>query len=301
MAARITKLFEAKPKKTRKGPTESATLFAVGTRKRGNDGGMWVVRATTAGVHQWRPQKSPAPRKQRTATTAAPSRRKSANQDTKAVRTPAPSRRQRTAATAAPRRRKSADQDNKAVRTTATPASSGRRRTQHQILFCEPYTLTSIRQLKNKTRSALYGPIFTVTDAFYETLLRKPKSIKRRNGNAYIFGRRFPLDQYSHVGNHGNDGAQTGFVDLDLYANGDEVLEIVLEAYEAKRGMISWDNRSALRKVRAQLPHILFIGETVGGDVGADLYAHRTHGKIDGLIIDNNLLFANRHQEGDKG
>jgi hypothetical protein len=141
------------------------------------------------------------------------------------------------------------------------------------------------------------GVKFEVGPAFYGALLRKPKSIKRGDGNAYIFGRRFPLSQYTFVGDHGNDGAQTGFIDLDLFANGDKVLDVVLEEFapktKSRRGPgISWDDRAALRRVRARLPHILFIGETVGGDVGASLYAHRTHGKIDGLIIDNDLLFA---------
>jgi hypothetical protein len=173
-------------------------------------------------------------------------------------------------------------------------------RSRYSILFCEPYSVddTSIKMLKRKSSRGMFtGVKFEVGPAFYATLLRKPKSIKRGNGNAYIFGRRFPLSQYAFVGNHGNDGAQTGFIDLDLFANGDKVLDVVLGEFtprtKSRRGSgISWDDRAALRRVRARLPHILFIGETVGGDVGASLYAHRTHGKIDGLIIDNNLLFA---------
>jgi hypothetical protein len=39
--------------KERKGPEESATLFAVGTRKRGNDGNMWIISETSAGVKRW--------------------------------------------------------------------------------------------------------------------------------------------------------------------------------------------------------------------------------------------------------
>jgi hypothetical protein len=43
-----------KTKKTiRKGPTESATLFSEGTTKLGNDGNMWIIIVTDAGVHRW--------------------------------------------------------------------------------------------------------------------------------------------------------------------------------------------------------------------------------------------------------
>jgi hypothetical protein len=38
---------------TRKGPSESATVFSVGTVKRGNDGNMWKIIITATGVHRW--------------------------------------------------------------------------------------------------------------------------------------------------------------------------------------------------------------------------------------------------------
>jgi hypothetical protein len=44
----------AKAKKGRKGPTESATLFNVGTRKTGNDGNMWEVVTNKNGTKRWK-------------------------------------------------------------------------------------------------------------------------------------------------------------------------------------------------------------------------------------------------------
>ena len=41
-------------KKLRKGPTESATKFSVGIKKKGNDGNMWVIIATSSGIHRWK-------------------------------------------------------------------------------------------------------------------------------------------------------------------------------------------------------------------------------------------------------
>lgn len=37
----------------RKGPSESATLFPKGTKKKGNDGNMWIITVTKKGVHRW--------------------------------------------------------------------------------------------------------------------------------------------------------------------------------------------------------------------------------------------------------
>jgi hypothetical protein len=45
-------MFQTK-KKTRQGPTESATLYGEGTTKLGNDGNMWTIVVTDAGVHRW--------------------------------------------------------------------------------------------------------------------------------------------------------------------------------------------------------------------------------------------------------
>jgi hypothetical protein len=43
----------SKTEKVRKGPSESATKFSIGFVKKGNDGNMWKIVATTAGVHRW--------------------------------------------------------------------------------------------------------------------------------------------------------------------------------------------------------------------------------------------------------
>lgn len=39
--------------KTRKGPSESATKYKVGTRKLGNDGNVWIIKKASNGVQRW--------------------------------------------------------------------------------------------------------------------------------------------------------------------------------------------------------------------------------------------------------
>ena len=43
---------------TRKGPTASATIFPVGTEKRGNDGNIWVIVQNKNGVNRWQKSSS---------------------------------------------------------------------------------------------------------------------------------------------------------------------------------------------------------------------------------------------------
>jgi hypothetical protein len=42
-----------KTEKIRKSPIESATKFSIGYVKKGNDGNMWKIIATSSGVHRW--------------------------------------------------------------------------------------------------------------------------------------------------------------------------------------------------------------------------------------------------------
>ena len=54
MTPQITpQMTKTKKSNTRKGPSESATAFSVGTVKRGNDGNMWKIITTVAGTHRW--------------------------------------------------------------------------------------------------------------------------------------------------------------------------------------------------------------------------------------------------------
>ena len=41
-------------KKARKGPSDSATKFSVGTKKRGNDGNMWIIIKAANGTKRWK-------------------------------------------------------------------------------------------------------------------------------------------------------------------------------------------------------------------------------------------------------
>jgi capsule polysaccharide export protein KpsC/LpsZ len=58
---------------SRKGPTESATKFSIGVKKRGNDGNMWTIISTAAGVHRW--AKASQTRRNRNTTTTHKSKR----------------------------------------------------------------------------------------------------------------------------------------------------------------------------------------------------------------------------------
>ena len=157
----------------------------------------------------------------------------------------------------------------------------------HNILFTEPYSQDTVPTYVD----------FQVTDKMYQQLLQEPKAFNNpdQDANAYVFGPLFPLESYRFISNHANDGAQTGFIDVDLFDKNiaKDIMDLVLEEYEKEHDDLSWRSRAALLRVRERAPFVLFIGETVGGDVGAELYAHfDERGNIDSLIIDNHFFFS---------
>lgn len=62
----------------RKGPSDSATLFPVGYKKKGNDGNMWEIIETRNGVQRWKrlTRKKPSKRKKRSKRSSRSKKRK---------------------------------------------------------------------------------------------------------------------------------------------------------------------------------------------------------------------------------
>ena len=60
---------------SRKGPTESATKFSIGVKKRGNDGNMWTIISTASRVHRWAKASHTQTRHRHRNTTAKKSKR----------------------------------------------------------------------------------------------------------------------------------------------------------------------------------------------------------------------------------
>lgn len=150
------------------------------------------------------------------------------------------------------------------------------------IRFCEPSTLADTR---------MFNTDFNLPDL--SLFSKTPKIYKGSGKNAYVFGKKYKLSEYVLVGSHGNDVAQTGFVNI-TGATKKELGDIVsFEPWDVYRKpkYLNWDDAKGLKQIQKIFPRILFVGETVGGDVGAKLYAHYTGNKIDGLLVDNNYFF----------
>lgn len=136
-----------------------------------------------------------------------------------------------------------------------------------------------------------------IMPSFLEVLRKKPKYITNNQSNAYIFGHMHTSGYYI-AGSHGNDVAQTGILDMQKITK-DELTSIQdynkwLKIFmPSKKEFHDWAERPLLKQVQKDIsPRIIFVGTTVGGDVGANVLVHLNNKKeIDGLIIDNEVFF----------
>jgi len=213
----------------RPSPSSSATLFKIGTKKKGNDGNIWIVSELENGIKRWKLYKKPT---------------------------------------------KKTKKNNKI----------------YTIVFCEPFTslgyILKIKKIK-------------INGDMYDKLIKKPKRFIN-DGNAYLFGKLYPLDTYKKRASMMNDIAQVGFVDV-TGLNAHEVKGIVDREYKfsGTNNNYNWDDINLLKKIKKEIsPRIIFIGQTIGGDVGADLYTHLDkHNEIDSIIIDNYFFFKQNASE----
>jgi hypothetical protein len=160
----------------------------------------------------------------------------------------------------------------------------------HTIVFAEPSTFSGV-----KPNSCF----FVIDDTMYEQLLKEPKEFFSQEKeadnlvyqNAYCFGELYPLNEYNFYGYHDNDGGQTGFVNYHLYEAG-KFIDYSTDIPDEPQIFYSSYDYKLVEEAREKYPSILFCGDTIGGDVGANLYVHYDkYNKIDSLIIDNEYFF----------
>lgn len=176
---------------------------------------------------------------------------------------------------------------NPVVQPKAAPKAPTETTQSHNIMFCEPVTYHP---------KHIHTTSFKVNDDMYKKILKGGKSYIDYDDttNAYVFGKRFPLNEYKLIGSHGNDVAGTGFIDLDIIPKGKsspDIDAVIGPCYRKGKKIINWDSREAFVQANKLAPYVIFIGETVGGDVGANLYTHYTNNILDSIIIDNGYFF----------
>lgn len=129
-----------------------------------------------------------------------------------------------------------------------------------------------------------------VTKKFFDQYMRDklPTPYYKGNSNAYVYGKLYKKDMI-YIGSHSNDVANTGAYDVTdgVKFNSDNIYKYCEIAFK-KPKIWNWFDRDFLKVIKTFYPEILFLGETVGGDVGADVYVHLdSDGEINSIMIDN--------------
>lgn len=161
---------------------------------------------------------------------------------------------------------------------------------------CHFIALVEAQTLKDIPRHTIQ-----VTQGMYRKILDGPTKSFEDFGadgstNAYVFGKMFPLTEYSFLGYHDDHMASTSFVDVSLLR--DMSISCLTrpdtwtDAYGDKYGGATLNNRQSLTYLRRALPCVLWVGQIAEAEIGASLYGHRDEsGDIDSFIVDINHFF----------
>lgn len=157
-------------------------------------------------------------------------------------------------------------------------------------MLCEPSTLFFGRRTP-KYKAHVDVPVRLVEMA--------PKSFTGKGNNAYVFGKiplKGDLAKYTRVASIGNDVAQVGLIDIDRITQVDYIGDLLEWFYSGQKRWL-WYNPAILARVQQILPWIVFLGDTNGGDVGADLWVRKEGGKVISMIVDNFHFFPQESDE----
>ena len=159
-----------------------------------------------------------------------------------------------------------------------------------RLMLCEPSTLFFGRRAP-KYKAHVEVPVKLVETA--------PKSFSGKGNNAYVFGKiplKADLAKYTRVASIGNDVAQVGLIDVDRAIPVDYLGDLLEWFYSGQKRWL-WYNPAILTRVQQILPWIVFLGDTNGGDVGADLWVRKEGDKVVSMIVDNFYFFPQESED----
>ena len=243
----------------RQSSTESATLYKEGTKKKGNDGNIWIVSLTKTNIKRWKKFKIISPSTYNKVNSNKVNSNKVNSNKIKLSKV------------------KSNTVNSNTVNSDKV-----------KLLLTEPYTFHGLSKNRDVT--------ITVN---YNLVKKLPKLYKNYMHNGYLFGKKFPLSEYKYIGEHFNDGAQTGLINLNLLKNvtqqnlkkmNDDILDMLYKIRKITKSDY-WFQKDLNKNIKKMYPYIIFIGDTYGGDIGAALYAHYNGKEVDSLIIDSYYFY----------
>ena len=298
----------------RPSPTESATLYKVNTKRKGNDGNIWIIVENANGVKRWKLYKKPTnkPSKKTSKKTSKKPSKKSSKKlskkpSKKLSKKPSKKLSKKSSKKLSKKpSKKSSKKPSKKLSDKALKKNEHDEATDGEIVNFDKFVKNQLAKYdkfdiivteptigfdglgglggnfkKGKVFSDFFGgDIPKINATMYKKMTKPPKSFRDNiSSNAYTFGKIYGKKSYKKVSGFMNDIAQVGIVDVtgiteQEYADITKRLEKYGPSLE-KKSDYNWDDPKLLDDYRKFVtPRILFIGSTDGGDVGADIYAH---------------------------
>jgi hypothetical protein len=165
------------------------------------------------------------------------------------------------------------------------------------VIVAEPGTYYGsalfLRRRNKPSKSQLADKTISISADFANKIQKTYFRTKIGFGYRYVFGKKYPLSEYYFFEYVGNDIAQIGFINIDDVPNdlvnrtSDEINDFTDKLYDKHGGY----TRAYIKDFKLAFPSTLFIGDTPGGDIGANVFVHTTKdGDVDSIILEQGTI-----------
>jgi len=143
------------------------------------------------------------------------------------------------------------------------------------------------------------GVLCNVTDQFLQDIKKRPIEFGSDGCNAYMWGKAFPLHTYELAGNVDLPGKQIGIVVIDKeeLPKLDQQSAKLLQEYNRRLRedpeSSYWSMHNYAEFLSKEFPSAVFVGGLSDTGDGMRIFTHiAKSGEIDGLVLDNDFIFA---------
>lgn len=143
------------------------------------------------------------------------------------------------------------------------------------------------------------GVLCNVTEQFLQDIKKGPIEFGSDGCNAYMWGKAFPLHTYELAGNVDTPSKQIGIVVIDreeLPKLGQQATKLLQEYNRRLQDDLPssyWNMRNYAEYLGKEFPSAIFVGGLSDIGDGMRIFTHVTKsGEIDGLVLDNDFVFA---------
>lgn len=151
----------------------------------------------------------------------------------------------------------------------------------HTLIFAEPTTFDYTNDYV----------VIDVNDDLLAKIQKGGEQYKDCEGNAYVFGPLFDIDEYIPAGSHDVTMGQTGFIEKSHAKRKHKEGNLTCD-YEDFIGEVTFNDSDCIKLIQTTHPEIKWIGKVTHDAPRVHLHFHVSpNDEVDSIIVDNEYYY----------